>query len=401
MTTENSVVEPESTTESNSMQYWTRCDGAAFQRIPLATLKEWWPSPVAWLEGFQKACADGIPKPIHQARIKIWKGTKQAIDNDFYRITNEKWIKLNLAEAPQSHVEKFDLPPKLPPQDTAYKTVVSVVESDMLEYHHKLQDEGYNPAVLNMACAGNPGGGYLGGSGAQEENCFRRSDYVKKLPKALYPLGSSVIYSSNVVVFRGSEAKGYPLMEAPRLVGFIACAAMSRPTTFTDKNKRLRLVDRIADELYGRILTMLTVCSSFGHDSLVLSALGCGAYKNPPEHVAELFQKALMEPSLQGRYKRVVFAILNDHNTRKKHNPEGNIAPFKRVFKDWLDCEAEEGEVDVVKTPAADENETKATATTTTTTTAETDAGEPGEAAAGGSGGVSEAPDDASAAQKD
>jgi len=69
-----------------------------------------------------------------------------------------------------------------------------------------------------------------------------------------------------------------------------------------------------------------------GHDSIVLGAWGCGAFRNPPNHIALLFQQVLQEPEFRGRFKRVVFAIFDDHNARKAHNPKGNLLPFQQVF---------------------------------------------------------------------
>jgi len=44
-----------------------------------------------------------------------------------------------------------------------------------------------------------------------------------------------------------------------------------------------------------------------GHDSIVLSAFGCGAYRCPPRQVAELFKQVIGE---YGSYfKKIVFAI--------------------------------------------------------------------------------------------
>ncbi len=32
-------------------------------------------------------------------------------------------------------------------------------------------------------------------------------------------------------------------------------------------------------------------------------------------------------------FNYIVFAIINDHNSRKAHNPTGNIQPFAKLFQ--------------------------------------------------------------------
>jgi len=69
-----------------------------------------------------------------------------------------------------------------------------------------------------------------------------------------------------------------------------------------------------------------------GHDSVVLSAMGCGVFKNPPGHIAELFSEVLAEENFRGKFKHILFAIFDDANSGQKHNPDGNLLPFRRVF---------------------------------------------------------------------
>ena len=68
------------------------------------------------------------------------------------------------------------------------------------------------------------------------------------------------------------------------------------------------------------------------HDALVLGAVGGGAFGSPPAHVADLFAEVFCEPEFDGCSGAVQFAMLDDHNSRKAHNPDGNVLPFLRVF---------------------------------------------------------------------
>jgi hypothetical protein len=38
------------------------------------------------------------------------------------------------------------------------------------------------------------------------------------------------------------------------------------------------------------------------------------------------------EEEFAGRFRVVVFAIIDDHNSRHAHNPQGNVLPFQAVF---------------------------------------------------------------------
>ncbi len=112
----------------------------------------------------------------------------------------------------------------------AITTNVEVVTGDCLDCGESLLRAGYNPCVLNMANAYVPGGGWLAGDGAQEENMFRRSTYHMVLQGKGYPLQySAVCYTPAILCFRSNEATGYRLLSEPFPMAFIACAAERGP----------------------------------------------------------------------------------------------------------------------------------------------------------------------------
>jgi uncharacterized protein (TIGR02452 family) len=47
-----------------------------------------------------------------------------------------------------------------------------------------------------------------------------------------------------------------------------------------------------------------------GHDSVVLSAFGCGAFMNPPSHIAELFHDVIEENQYRHKFAYIGFAII-------------------------------------------------------------------------------------------
>jgi uncharacterized protein (TIGR02452 family) len=203
------------------------------------------------------------------------------------------------------------------------------------------------PTVLNMANRRHPGGGVFNGSNAQEENLFRRTnlflslfpyspEYAKKFgfPKqknGKYPLDKNFggIYSNYIEVFKDEN---YYLMENPFFIAVITVPALNRPVIYKNLNGEYRIADSLIEPTKNKIRTILNIAAIWDQETLVLSAFGCGAFRNPPKHMAELFKEVLEEDTYKNRFKEICFAILDDHNSRKEHNPEGNYKPFKEVF---------------------------------------------------------------------
>ena len=224
-------------------------------------------------------------------------------------------------------------------------SAIEVVNEDCLSVGVRLKREGYNPAVLNMASHRNPGGGVATGSGAQEETLFRRTDLFRSLfpfaPYAgeyglrmsghQYPLDRNYggIYTPGATLFREAEPLGYKLMETPETLAFIAVAGVNCP----DITPEGQIADHHVAVIKNKIRTILRIGLRHGHDALVLGALGCGAFRNPPRHVARIFHEVFEEGEFEQRFRLLAFAILDDHNAHRRHNPEGNYLPFAEEFR--------------------------------------------------------------------
>lgn len=221
---------------------------------------------------------------------------------------------------------------------------VEVVNEDCLCAAKHLLKEGLLPAVLNMASFYKPGGGVFNGAGAQEENLFRRTNLFKSLfryDKSLskiysipqseksYPLNLNYgsVYSPSIAVFRDTELDNYRLLDDPFLVDIITMPGIKKPEIvngkLTEKDKKI---------LKNKVSTILNLGALWGNDSLVLGALGCGAYKTPSSEMAEIFKEVIFSEDYKGLFKKIVFAIIEDKNSKHEYNPEGNFIPFKRAF---------------------------------------------------------------------
>ena len=228
-----------------------------------------------------------------------------------------------------------------------HRTRVEVRDADCLEVAREFGEAGEAPAVLNMASRRNPGGGVLNGAGAQEESLFRRSNLLHSLYQFVeygcdydvppspdghgYPIPreSGGIYTPPAFVFRASASRGYAFLPEPYAAAFVTVPAISGPDVYTVDGE-LRLTDRMAEATRRKIRAIFRTAHHHGHADLVLSAFGCGAFRNPPGHMAILFRETLAEPEFEGVFRRVTFSVIDDHNAGRDHNREGNFVPFAR-----------------------------------------------------------------------
>jgi uncharacterized protein (TIGR02452 family) len=211
-----------------------------------------------------------------------------------------------------------------------FETNVSVIHGDCLDAALSLPlDSKKDPLVLDMASMSLPGGGWRKASAAQEENLHRRTNLLHCLEdpyrvnptrKWDYPIPQyGGVYIPGVIVFRGSESDGYPFLATPRSVSIVASAALKLPPTVTDPHTGEEVLDKkLARDTLRKIEGILSIAVENGHTVLILSAFGCGAYMNPPGHIARLFRQALQSPTYQGRFSQVIFAIIDSESNSKE-----------------------------------------------------------------------------------
>ncbi|MBR6415116.1 MAG: TIGR02452 family protein [Bacteroidales bacterium] len=288
-------------------------------------------------------------KDKHAERVAIYKDTLSILRDGGYLSASGKEILLPSADEAQEssrwYKEEFRVS-SLPATEGG--TSFLVEEKDCVEAAAALQDKGYNPALLNLADLYIPGGLVEYGSGAQEENLCRRSNLMQSLyqysrsrirllpdlelkqNEEQYPMDEKFggVYSGKVLFFRSTEKDGSVLLDDPRNIPVISVAAISGPGITPEGNLYPE------DEALTRekMRTIMRIGLDNGHDSLVLSAFGCGAFSNPPAAIARLFHETLLEDEFRDRYRLVDFAILDGYRTGMSHNPEGNFLPFQREF---------------------------------------------------------------------
>lgn len=282
---------------------------------------------------------------IKELRCKEYHNTVDIVNRGWYVTEDGTKVIFDGDEQMRRDTRFYSTEIRLPEIAEDEWTEVEVINDDCLAVAMDLLSEGFNPAVLNMASRRNPGGGVIAGAGAQEETLFRRTNLFRSLYQftqyaGIYGLESSSyqypldrdfggVYTPGATLFREDEDHGYRLMDNPVKLSFISVAGMNRPELV---NGGTMIAPHLVDAVKNKIRTILAIGLQHGHDSLVLGALGCGAFRNPPRHVAQLFREVLDERTFRGRFRRIVFAIIDDHNAHHAHNPQGNYLPFKQVF---------------------------------------------------------------------
>lgn len=178
-------------------------------------------------------------------------------------------------------------------------------------------DEGRTDVVcLNFASAKNPGGGFLGGSQAQEESLARASglypcisqmnemyDHNRKLRTCLY--SDYMIYSPGVPVIRDDEDR---LLAQYYTTSFITAPAVNAGVV---KEREQADDQQIESVMKERIRYILDVAAMNGHRTLVLGAYGCGVFRNDPMDVARYFHDVLVQENFRQPFERIVFAVLD------------------------------------------------------------------------------------------
>lgn len=187
--------------------------------------------------------------------------------------------------------------------------------------------------LLNFASARNPGGGFLGGARAQEEELCRCSGLYRALLTQptyyeVHRVNRSVlytdhlIYSPRVPFFR--VAADAPLLDDPFLPSVITAPA---PNAGAIQRNQPELTVRIAATFERRWANVLATAERHGHQTLVLGAWGCGAFRNDPSLVAHAARRVLESERFAAVFRRVVFAIPDSGRQSSR-----NLEVFRSAF---------------------------------------------------------------------
>ncbi|MEW6711150.1 MAG: poly(ADP-ribose) glycohydrolase domain-containing protein [Candidatus Riflebacteria bacterium] len=222
---------------------------------------------------------------------------------------------------------------------------IKILAGDWGEVTGSLTEEyGACFAVLNMANAWVPGGAYVEGAIAQEENMFRRTDCHFNIDEKEFdeeldryrPEMTRLISATDGVVFldkvaprvciRGPEDRartdfGYDWLRDEEIFPFFELRAAAQDlrsgVKFDSAEARKRIVAQLETLRQNQIR------------HAVLGAFGCGAFKNPADQVAAIYREEIA--SRQADFSVIAFAIFS-----AGYGPD-NYTPFAKEFKQIKD----------------------------------------------------------------
>jgi uncharacterized protein (TIGR02452 family) len=230
---------------------------------------------------------------------------------------------------------------------------IKVIYNTNLEYVHKYKNTNIkffdmdsieccllhspNALILNLADDIFPGGCVAQGSGAQEEALFRRTNYNMSLKQEFYPLlNGEAVYSDEISLIKTDEKTNWTLLDIDNLpkITFIACPGIKCPDTII-VNDEERLKNTDVESLKIQIRLIIQTAIKYNHDTIIFGALGCGAWKCPSTHVAQIFKEVL--ESYDGSILNYYFAILNTSDDKFRGNRNNDTRKTVDIFKNVFD----------------------------------------------------------------
>jgi len=196
----------------------------------------------------------------------------------------------------------------------------------------RLFHEGYeNLVLLNFASARNPGGGFLNGAKAQEEDLARCSTlypclisqpqyYEANRNQSSMLYTDHIIYSPNVPWFRTRSR------DNPNKLYYASVITAPAPNA-KQAVRHGEMIESVHSTLLRRCGKVLSVAKENDHKNLILGAWGCGVFGNEPAVVAKFFQQALQWRAFSKYFENIIFAIYDSSKDK------ATLKAFRDVFE--------------------------------------------------------------------
>ena len=263
----------------------------------------------------------------------VFENTQEIVRHREYQLDDETIVELR--DKPDSWIYSSEV--ELPSPQSTFDTELILTDDDCIDYAHDMIEHNFTPAIMILGSIKQPGGGVLSGCAPQEEEIYRRTNIHVKMFKYgnfkgirpshrfQYPLDENygVVYIGGTTVFRASRQEGYKLLQTPYKATFISVSSL-------DNKSGRPLTTYMQSVIKNKLRNVFNVALKKNCDSLVLGALGCDDYNNPPKEVAALFHEIIRK--YDGRFKQIVFSIPKNQVCQELNVYE----VFEKEFKDAL-----------------------------------------------------------------
>lgn len=181
--------------------------------------------------------------------------------------------------------------------------------------------------ILNFASGTTPGGGVINGTSAQEESLCRQTTlypslaskiaydkfYSKNIKENTGMYIPSVIYTPDVYIIKPKDDDRFYNDEHCIPVNVISCAAPNI-RRLQSSHPELCKPELIRWNLDKKIDLIFRVAASKNIRMLVLGAFGCGAFRNDPDMVADIFIEKI------DKYRRYLDIVCFAISTKNAHD---------------------------------------------------------------------------------
>jgi len=239
-------------------------------------------------------------------RCKIAENILGICERGHYHTHGGQHVKLEINKSPDVVAHKgFDYKPLLHTPQLSVNN--ETTQNAIFRLHEKYPEASI--VALNFASAKRPGGGFLEGSMAQEEDlCYSSTLYASlRNASSFYEMNAesrlicghpynaglyeNVLAISRNVAFIKNNA--YGVFTRPTYVDVVTCAAPNANEFFRLYERADKDGQSILEEVLDKRIRFMLHEIGPRYDILILGAWGCGVFGNDPHFVARLFKQNL------------------------------------------------------------------------------------------------------------
>jgi uncharacterized protein (TIGR02452 family) len=227
----------------------------------------------------------------------------------------------------------------------SFITKFYVTERDCLEASAVLStiESTGRPLVLNMANSYNCGGSFHSYGGSQEEYLFRNTSLVASLwphrraddhrwtaGDRLFPSRQDPIYYP-FTSCGGVYSPHVQVFNFPHICSVISLAQQDLKKPRSSPCSAALQFDY--DLTLQNLRSLFSIAATNGHTTLILGAIGCGIFRNPPREICQAYAELLLLPGAEfcNVFDTIVFAILKSAE---------NLEAFEEFFGSRVELEA-------------------------------------------------------------